>query len=101
MRMDRRDVVEPIQELLWKLGLAGGVVVVPTFGLLVWTVTRVRKEYGHAQQERALAREAEASLRESEAHTRRIIALALDVFIGMDATGIITEWNVPAEPIFG
>jgi len=101
MRMDRRDVLMPIREVLWKLGLAGGVVVVPMFGLLVWTVNRAQREYRHAQHERALAREAEGSLRKSEAHTRRIVEMALDGFIGMDAAGIITDWNVQAEQIFG
>ncbi len=101
MRMDRRDVLAPIREVLWNLGLAGGAVAVPTFGLLVWTVTRVRKEYRHAQHERALARDAEASLRKSEAHTRRIVELALDGFIGIDAAGVIIDWNVQAEQIFG
>ena len=101
MRMDRRDVLAPIREVLWNLGLAGGAVVVPTFGLLVWTVKRVRREYRHAQEERAVARDAEASLRKSETHTRRIIEMALDGFIGMDAAGIITEWNVQAEQMFG
>ncbi len=101
MRMDRRDVLAPIREVLWNLGLAGGALVIPTFGLLVWTVTRVRREYRHAQQERAIAREAEASLRESEARTRRIVEMALDGFIGMDAAGVITEWNVQAEQMFG
>ena len=101
MRMDRRDVLAPIREVLWNLGLAGGAVVIPTFGLLVWTVTRVRKEYRHAQHERALARDAETSLRKSEAHTRRIVEMALDGFIGMDAAGIITDWNVQAEQMFG
>ena len=101
MRMDRHDVLTPIREVLWNLGLAGGVVVVPTFGLLVWTVKRVRKEYLLAQQERAHAREAEASLRESEARTRRIVEMALDGFIGMDAAGVITDWNVQAEQMFG
>lgn len=101
MRMDRRDVLAPIREVLWNLGLAGGAVVVPTFGLLVWTVTRVRMEYGRAQQERALARDAEASLRKSEAHTRRIVELALDGFIGMDAAGVIIDWNIQAEQMFG
>ena len=101
MRMDRRDVLAPIREVLWNLGLAGGALVVPTFGLLVWTVKRVRREYQYAQQERVLARDAEASLRESEAHTRRIVEMALDGFIGMDADGVIIEWNVQAEQMFG
>jgi PAS domain S-box-containing protein len=101
MRMDRHDVLTPIREVLWNLGLAGSAVVVPTFGLLLWTVKRVRKEYLHAQQERAHAREAEASLRASEAHTRRIVEMALDGFIGMDAAGVIIEWNVQAEQMFG
>ena len=101
MRIDRSDVLAPIREVLWNLGLAGGAVVVPTFGFLVWTVTRVRREYRRAQHERALAREAEVSLRKSEAHTRSIVELALDGFIGMDAGGIITDWNFQAEQIFG
>jgi len=101
MRMDRHDVLTPIREVLWKLGLAGGVVVVPMFGLLVWTVNRAQREYRHAQHERALAREAEASLRKSEVHTRRIVEMALDGFIGMDADGMIIDWNVQAEQMFG
>jgi signal transduction histidine kinase/CheY-like chemotaxis protein len=42
MRMDRRDILAPIRQVLWNLALAGAVVVLPTFGLLVWGVT-VRK----------------------------------------------------------
>ncbi len=101
MRMDRRDVLAPIREVLWKLGLIGVVVVGPTFGLLLWTMRRVQREHLRAQQESALARDAEASLRESEAHTRRIVEMALDGFIGMDAAGVITDWNVQAEQMFG
>jgi PAS domain S-box-containing protein len=101
MRMERNDVLTTIREVIWNLALAGGLVVVPTFALLVWTVKRVRREYWHAQQERALAMEAEASLRKSEAHTRRIVEMALDGFIEMDAAGVIIEWNVQAEQIFG
>ena len=101
MRMDRRDVLAPIRAVLWNLGLAGGAVVVPMFGLLLWTMKRVRSEYLLVEQERAHAREAEASLRESEAHTRRIVETALDAFIGTDAAGIITDWNIQAEQMFG
>jgi PAS domain S-box-containing protein len=101
MRMDRSDVLAPIREVLWNLGLAGSAVVVPTFGLLVWTMTRVKREYRRAQQERVLARDAEASLRKSEAHMRRIVEVALDGFIEMDGAGVITDWNAQAEQIFG
>ena len=53
------------------------------------------------EQERAHAREGEAWLRASEAHTQRIIEMALDAFIGMNAAGVITDWNVQAEQMFG
>src|SRR4029077_19398770 len=101
MRMDRHDVLTPIREVLWNLGLAGGAVVVPIFGLLVWTVKRVRREYLFAQQGHAHAREAEAWLRASEAHTRRIVEMALDAFIGMNAAGVITNVTVRAEQMVG
>ncbi|MEO7859164.1 MAG: hypothetical protein ABIU05_01770, partial [Nitrospirales bacterium] len=45
MRMDRSDVLAQIHAFLWIIGLAGAGVGVPTFGLLLWTVTRVRREY--------------------------------------------------------
>ena len=46
-------------------------------------------------------RDADALIRESHAHTWRIVATALDAFIGMDAAGVITDWNGQAERIFG
>ncbi len=101
MRVDKSNVLAPIRTVLWKLGLAGAVVVVPTFGLLLWTVRRVRREYLFVEQERALAMEAEALLHESEARTRSIVETALDGFIEMDAAGVITDWNVQAKRMFG
>ena len=53
------------------------------------------------EQESAHARQVEVSLRESEAHTWRIIATAFDAFIEMDAAGIIIAWNIQAERMFG
>lgn len=46
-------------------------------------------------------RQADVLIRESHAHTWRIVAIALDAFIGMDAAGVITDWNGQAEQMFG
>ena len=40
-------------------------------------------------------------LEASRMHTQRILTTALDAFIGMDAAGVITDWNLQAEQMFG
>lgn len=44
---------------------------------------------------------AAAALRSSEERTRRIIDTAHEAFVGMDASGRITDWNLQAERTFG
>jgi PAS domain S-box-containing protein len=44
---------------------------------------------------------AEQALVESEERTRRILSTAHDAFIGIDDGGLIIEWNVAAERVFG
>lgn len=61
----------------------------------------ILKKTRDLEQEQAYARQAAEALRESKEHTWRIIATALDAFIGMDAAGVITEWNIQAEQMFG
>lgn len=46
-------------------------------------------------QERTVA------LRESEVRIRAILDSALDAFISMDSSGLITAWNAEAEKLFG
>ncbi|MEO7863613.1 MAG: PAS domain S-box protein [Nitrospirales bacterium] len=46
-------------------------------------------------------RQADVSMRESQAHMWRIVETALDAFVGMDAAGVITGWNGQAERMFG
>jgi PAS domain S-box-containing protein len=53
---------------------------------------------GRDMTESALAQEA---LRESEQLARGIVDTALDAFIQMDESGIISDWNSQAEKIFG
>jgi PAS domain S-box-containing protein len=40
-------------------------------------------------------------LEASRMHMQRILATALDAFIGMDAAGVIIDWNIQAEQMFG
>lgn len=44
---------------------------------------------------------AEASLRQSEAWTRTIVATSYSGFVGTDSQGRVIEWNASAERIFG
>ncbi len=101
VRMDRSDILAPVQAVLWKVGAAGALVFVPMLGFLLWSTARLRHEWAIAQEEKARATKAEAEARESDARTRRIINTALDAVIVMDAHGRITEWNPQAEATFG
>ncbi len=101
VRMDRSDILAPINKFLWKLGLAGSVVFMPAIGFLIWTTRRLRQEWTVAQVETRRAAAAEEEARESAARTLLIINTALDAVIGMDAVGRITEWNPQAEAVFG
>jgi diguanylate cyclase (GGDEF)-like protein/PAS domain S-box-containing protein len=49
----------------------------------------------------ARRREAEREVRDSEARTSAIVDAALDPIIGIDAAGLITEFNPAAEATFG
>ena len=101
VRVDQRDILAPIEEVLWKIGGAGTVVFVPLLIALWWSAVHLRREYAQAQEQRAHAQAAESTLRDSEGRTRAILETALDAVIGMDTEGLITEWNLQAEATFG
>lgn len=94
VRMERRDIVAPMWAFLWKLGAVGAVLWGPMFGLLLWSVWRLKAEW-------ARALEAEATVRESEQRIRTILETALDAVIVMRADGRIRDWNAQAEAMFG
>jgi len=101
VRMDRADILVPIHDYFWKVGIIGGAIWVPIMGLLLWVTTRMRKEHRQAQQESAWAKAAEAALLQSQERNRAIVDTALDGVITIDATGIVTDWNAQATTIFG
>ena len=63
-------------------------------------VPAIERELQEAEGRRERKR-AEESLRQSEARLRAVLDSALDAFVGMDAHGIITDWNPRSEAIFG
>ena len=96
IRMDRSDILAPIQAVLWKLGLAGAAMVVPMVGFLLWITTRLRKEWASAEQESTRATAAEEAMRESEQRYRHIVDLAHDIIYSTDAEGRFTFCNPTA-----
>jgi PAS domain-containing protein len=55
---------------------------------------------GAEQLEQRVAQRTD-ELRLSEARIRSIVSTAHDAFIGMDAQGLVTDWNHQAEVTFG
>src|SRR2546426_1499899 len=96
IRMDRSDILAPIQAVLWKLGLAGAAVFVPMVGFLLWVTARLRKEWATAQDESARASAAEAAMRQSEQRYRHIVDHAHDIIYSADAEGQFTFCNPTA-----
>src|SRR5437867_6803977 len=96
IRMDRSDILAPIQAVLWKLGLAGAAMVVPMVGFLLWVTTRLRKEWASAEEESTRATAAEEAMRESEQRYRHIVDLAHDIIYSTDAEGRFTFCNTTA-----
>jgi signal transduction histidine kinase/DNA-binding response OmpR family regulator len=62
VRMDRDDILAPLAAMLAPFGLAGGLLLIPSLGLLLWSTDRLRMEWARAQGECARATAAEADL---------------------------------------
>nr|MBI3613345.1 PAS domain S-box protein [Nitrospirota bacterium] len=101
LRVDRGNIVAPIQAVLLQVGLAGAFALVPLLGLLLWSAGRLRAEWVQSELESNHVKDAEEALRESETRNRMIVENALDAVVVMDSGGRITEWNAQAETIFG
>jgi PAS domain S-box-containing protein len=80
--MDRRDTLTPIHAFLWKLGLAGAVVLAPMVGFLLWTTGRLQREWSQAQEEAARATASEAGL-------RRTFQELSDIKFALDQSAIV------------
>ncbi|MCE9536897.1 MAG: PAS domain S-box protein, partial [Nitrospirae bacterium] len=93
IRIDRNEVLDPIQDLLLKIGLAGALVVVPLLSMLLWTTRRVQREWAHAQHEneRALA---------NEQHLQTVVTTIPECVMLVSCEGVARDVNQAACVLF-
>ena len=71
VRVERAELLAPINAFLWKLGVAGVAVIVPLLGLVLWTTGRLRAEWLAVRRECARATTAEGELVKNLAELRQ------------------------------
>lgn len=94
LRMDQSEILTPIRSVLWKIGAAGALIVVPLLGLLLWSTRRL------AATNRAIAAEV-AERTTAEERFRLVVESAPYGMIVVNQAGSIQLVNAQAEQLFG
>jgi signal transduction histidine kinase/CheY-like chemotaxis protein len=109
VRIDRDDVLLPVRDVLWKLGVAGAAVWLPMLLLLYWSTARLQGQYRHTlQQERrraaqyAVTRVLSESLTLGEAAPKilEVICVSLDWKVGLVWTVDSTSQELHCLEVF-
>jgi PAS domain S-box-containing protein len=101
VRVDRNDILAPIRSVLLRLVIAGAVLWVPMFAVLLWATGRLRKEWVQAQQESERAKAAEATLREQNERFELVSRATNDWIWDWNVVTNEVWWNDSLEVLFG
>ena len=98
LKIDQRDLFEPVTRELRKIGLLLVVLVGLGIFLLEWTVTPLVRKLVLSERD---AREIGERLQESERRTRTILDSVSEGILTVDPDGLIETLNPAAQHIFG
>ncbi|TLY34911.1 MAG: response regulator [Nitrospirae bacterium] len=87
VRMDRKDILAPIQTVLFKVGTAGALMFIPMFAFLLWATRRLRVEWAQTQ--------------EREDWLSTLLKSIGDAVIATDELGRVTFLNPLAQALTG
>jgi PAS domain S-box-containing protein len=94
VRVDRSDILAPIWDVLWKVGVISSAMFLPLCGVLTWSIIRLRHAWDAADEERARAKAEELKF-----HT--LLEMAPDAIVMTDAEGTIVLTNRQTDLVFG
>jgi signal transduction histidine kinase len=91
VRMDKDDVEAPITALLWRIGLIGGIGLLPLLGLFLWTVARLKTEWSAVVWERDRALVAESSLEERTQALKELVEVGRQLSAQTDSEALLRQ----------
>jgi two-component system sensor histidine kinase/response regulator len=94
VRVDRDSILAPIRVVVWRLAALGALIVVPLWGLLLWSANRVKEQYIRLEKD-------VFKYMQMEQKFRGLLDATPDAILIADRAGRILLVNRRAEGLFG
>ncbi len=94
VRVDRDSILAPIRIVVWRLAGVGALIVVPLWGLLLWSANRLKEQYIRVEED-------VLKYMQMEQKFRGLLDATPDAILIADREGRIVLVNQTAEVLFG
>lgn len=94
VRVDRDSILAPIRVVVWRLAAVGGLIVVPLWGLLLWSANRLQEQYIRVEED-------VLKYMQMEQKFRGLLDATPDAILIADREGRIVLVNRTAQALFG